>query len=243
MCHGELPRVCELICLIEDQSAPSAYFQDFENSVRNDPEKKQVWLAREAELSKLDENAWDYLKNEARPYLTKRDPKRGWAQLISILNQARAYGYLQSIGCSTPRFIPSDSKKTPDLEADLNGGKVLCEVKTIGPSDEEVTARCNNTVRTTKDCLETGFCKKLSSTLEQAKNQMEAYDGGGSARQIVFAIINFNDLWAQYKENYYRQVDDYLGKNPVPGIEIVFFNQRTPFHAQVRMSHATVVNE
>ncbi|HEV2418275.1 MAG TPA: hypothetical protein VGX94_10755, partial [Terriglobia bacterium] len=72
MCRRELPRVFELMDLVEDRTSPNAYFQNFERDFC-----VQVWLAREAELEKLDKEAWDFLKNEACPYLTERHPKRG----------------------------------------------------------------------------------------------------------------------------------------------------------------------
>jgi hypothetical protein len=168
MFRKALPRVYELIDLIKDRSAPTAYFQDFDNSLRLEPLKKQVWLAREAELDKLDEDAWDCLKKEAR-FWARPHPKRGWEQLVSVLNQARAYLYLQSIGCSTVRFIPRSEKKTPDLEGDLNGRTVLCEVKTINISDTEANARCSGAGRPITGSLEDGFFRKLRSHWENAE--------------------------------------------------------------------------
>lgn len=238
MCRRELPRVFELMDLVEDRTSPNAYLQNFERDFC-----VQVWLAREAELEKLDKEAWDFLKNEARPYLTERDPKRGWEQLISTLNQARAYGYLQTIGCSTPHFIHRGKNKTPDLEGDLNGCKVLCEVKTINISDEEATGRHENRLRETNNRLEEGFFNKLKSDLEEAKKQMNAYEGREDARRIAFVIINFDDLLAQYREEYYRQIDEYLAENSLPGVEVVFYNQKTALHSHVTMTHATVINE
>lgn len=243
MCRKELPRVYELIDLIEDRAAPNAYFQNFESDFRVARQMRQVWRAREAELDKLDKKAWDFLKDEARPYLTQRDPRRGWSQLISTLNQARAYAHLQDIGCSNLRFIRRRSKKTPDLEADLNGGKILCEVKTIHISDSEASARRSGDPRMNSNQLAGEFFDKLRSHLEGAKRQMEAYEGSGCARRMVFVIINFDDSLARWKDEYYRQIDEFLAKNPVNGMEIVFYNQRTGFHPQLAMTHATVINE
>lgn len=243
-CRDKMPRVCELIDLIEDRSAPAAYFKNFEKNFRVEEQFRQAWLAREAHLGKLNREAWEFLRDEMRPYLTRRDSKRGWEQLISVMNQARAYSYLQAIGCSTPRFIPRDSrKKTPDLEVDRDGGKVLCEVKTINISDFEVSARKSGNSRMISDRLSCGFLNKLISDLEGAKKQMEAYDNHCSARRMVFVIINFDDLLAEYKNEYYRQIDALLAKDPVDGIEIVFYNQITAFHSQLAMIHAIVVNE
>ena len=241
----ELQRVYELRDLIEDSASPNAYFQDFDNSIGGDSTKKQVWLAREKELQGLDLTSWDFLKNEALPYLVKRDLSgRGWQQLITILNQARAYNYLRGIGCSSVRFIPKATQKcveTPDLEGTLCTLKVLCEVKTINVSDREALARRNGTVRKTTDRLEPGFFNKLKSDLIKASKQMEVYCR--DAKRIAYVVINFDDLLAEYKEDYYQQIDRYLAGNSFPGIEIVFYNQKTCFHKSIDMKSATVFNE
>ena len=177
----------------------------------------------------------------------KRDPSgRGWQQLITILNQARAYNYLRGIACSSVRFIPKATQKrveTPDLEGTLGTLKVLCEVKTINVSDEEVLSRRNGTAGTTTDRLEPGFFNKLKSNLRKANQQMEAYCRGTHTKRIAYVVINFDDLLAEYKEDYYQQIDRYLADNSFPGIEIVFHNQKTCFHKSIAMTSATVFNE
>jgi hypothetical protein len=138
MSRAETPRVYELCDLIADRSRPPSYFQDFDRSVASEPEKKRVWLAREREFQRLDDVAWGFLKDEARPYLNARDSRgRGWEQLISILNQTRAYNYLVDRGCSNVRFIErakEQNRETPDFEAELGGARVVCEVKTLNAS-------------------------------------------------------------------------------------------------------------
>jgi hypothetical protein len=247
MFREELSRVYELRDLIENPSAPTAYFQDFDNSIRDDPSKKLVWLVREEQLRGLDANSWEFLKTEALPYLTKGDPKaRGWQQLITILNQAFAYNFLKFIGCSNVRFIPRAAQKgieTPDLEGELNCLRVLCEVKTLNHSEEEAIARGGGVARSIQVRLESGFFRKLTSDVKKAKSQMDTYDNQRSARKIVYFVVNFNDRFGEYKERYYQQIDLYLAANPTPGIEVVFHNQRTCFHKRMVMRSATVVNE
>src|SRR4030042_4873803 len=114
---------------------------------------------------------------------------RGWQQLITILNQARAYNYLRGIGCSSVRFIPKATQKgvePPDLEGTLCTLKVLCEVKTINVSEEEALLRRNGTVGTTTNRLETGFFNKLKSDLMKANQQMDAYCCGTYKKQIEY---------------------------------------------------------
>lgn len=245
MSRSELPRVYELIDLIEDRAHHNSYFQNFEHSIEEGVEKRSVWLAREKELQRLDRNAWEFLKNEAFPYLTARNHRgRGWEQLISILNQTRAYNFLLDSGCSEIRFIPRvNGKETPDLEAKLDGNPVICEVKTINKSVQEAEARQNGAARFTLKSLESGFFNKLTSDLEKAKSQMASYNSTLGVRHIAFVVVNFDDSLGEYKTNYYKEIDRYLAGIPVAEIEVVLFNQRTCFHNDVHMKNATVVNE
>jgi len=245
MSRSELPRVYQLIDLIQERAHPSSYFQNFEHSIEEEVEKRRVWLNREKELQRLDLKAWNFLKNEVSPYLTARNHRgRGWEQLISILNQARAYNYLLDIGCSEIKFIPRiEGKETPDLEATIDDNPVICEVKTINKSAQEAEARQGGLARKTLASLEPGFFKKLTYDLEKAKNQMASYNNKPGVRHIVFIVINFDDLLGEYKTNYYEEIDQHLALMPVAEIDVVFFNQKTCFHNDVNMKNAKVVNE
>ena len=246
MNQQSFPRMHELIALIEDRSDPGAYFQNFDDSIQVEPSKAKVWFAREQELQRLDIESWRSLKNEARPYVTSKHNSRGWEQLISILNQARAYNYLLDMGCEVIRFIPRaiiKNIKTPDLAGSLNGRKVICEVKTINISKIETDRRNSGGVGTSSDVLEPGFFNKLKSDLNQAKLQLDAHDNSGECRHMAFVVPNFDDFLAEYKANYFLQIDEYLGRETVPGLDVVFFNQTTTFHVQVAMKNASVINE
>jgi hypothetical protein len=175
-----------------------------------------------------------------------RDPRRGWEQLISILNQARAHNYLCALGCLKVHFIPRSTingKKTPDLEGVLNGLQILCEVKTIHRSDVEVTRVHAGRVGSSIIALEEGFFRKLNADLRKAKDQMEAYASTGDVRRLAFVVPHFDDDLGEYKDKYYAQIDQYLAANPLPGVEVVFYNQRTAFHDPATMQNAVVVNE
>lgn len=218
MCRNELHRVYELLDLIQDPNQAGAYFKDFDNSIRDEPSKKRVWLEREQAWQKLAPDAWAFLKDKAQRYLTVKDSKgRGWQQLFDIINEAYAYNFLKDDGCSNIQFIPSSPRRSPDLKAEKNGCTVLCEVKTINISDDEVFALneafkrrertataitdpitgrpdpniINKLARTVEDKLSEGFLSKLMSDIETAKTQMEAYADGTSVRRIVYIIVNF----------------------------------------------------
>ena len=169
MCRNELPRVYELRDLVADPTKPDAYFSDFNASLQQHPEKKAIWLAREREFQRLDPASWRYLKEEAFPYLAKRDPGRGWEQFVAVLNQARAHIYLVDTGCTAVHFVPRGSQsgaQTPDVEGRHGKDRALCEVKTINPSDVEIARREAGEVRSTATSLDCGFfrhpeCPKL----------------------------------------------------------------------------------
>jgi hypothetical protein len=206
---------------------------------------KEVYSRWERVLQGLDVQAWVHLKNEAVPRLTARDKNgRGWQQMFDILNEARAYNYLKSIGCTRVRFIPRTRERTPDLEAALGSNDLLCEVKTINISEEEIAARTGPMkARSLPINLTHGFLKKLRATIQAAKEQMAAYDNCGTAVHIVYLNIFFDDFLAELKNAYFQQIDAYLAEEPVSGIRLVICNDHTAFYTPLAMRSAEVDNE
>jgi len=248
MVRYRFPRVFELIDLIEHRDHPNAYFWEFESRVRESADIDRVWRAREVEFSRLDAAAWEDLKIAAKPYLAKRSSKgRGWEQLISTLNEARGYIYLKSKGCAAPRFIPRSKKggiETPDLKGsrDQQLG-ILCEVKTIHISEDEIGARETIKARPTETRLSDEFLNKLDQTITKAFSQLLAYEAGIARDRVAFIILNFDEWAGEYKREYYAQVDEHLACRPDSACRVVFFNSRTAFHFDVEMQFAEVVNE
>ncbi len=224
MFRDELPRLYELKDQIKQPNSPNAYFQDFESKLRN-PHIKKKYLDLEQELRGLDSGSWKSLREEASPYLIKNNnTKRGWESLFNILNQARAYNYLKKIGCTNIQSIPPARKKTPDLQGMMDSVKCICEVKTINVSEEEVNAnkeamdRGYGPVRTVECQLGSGFFKKLNAVIKKAQGQLVSDD---KVKRLLYINLNF-DLWGEYKDRHFKQIDQYFVENPVHGIEIVF---------------------
>jgi hypothetical protein len=72
--------------------------------------------------------------------LPKKDKARVLQPLYNTLNEAKGHNHLTRIGCANVHFIPEsaiEGQKTPDLGADAQGRKVLCDIKTINISDKE----------------------------------------------------------------------------------------------------------
>jgi hypothetical protein len=141
------------------------------------------------------------------------------------LNEAKGYNHLVSIGCTNVEFIPVSSvngQRTPDLQGDLAGARVLCEVKTINMSEVEATRRTSGAVGSITLQLPDGFFRKLTSDIETAKSQMAAYDADNSVRRIVYIIVNFDDNQHQYEDAYFAQINYFIAAKYMLKIEIVF---------------------
>jgi hypothetical protein len=207
---------------------------------------REIYRRWEKDLQCLDEDAWEFLKKEASPYLMHPDRGgRGWQQLFDILNQAHAYNYLKGLEATHIRFIPragKQSSRTPDLEGILQSGRMLCEVKTINISQREAHARKHSTVREIQYRLDDGFLGKLRSDIREAKSQLEAYDPASKAQHFVYINVCFDDFLGEYKEEYFRQIDEFLAGWPTPGVALVFHNDRTPAYKPLKMKNARVVN-
>jgi len=239
-----LPRLYELKDCVKDPNSPDAYFQNFDEKLAI-PHVRDSYLRSEWVLRELDSAAWEDLKKEAIPYLEKRNKKRsGWEQLFAILNQARAYRHLKAIGCTNLRFIPrSNKQKTPDIEGEFGMDRVVCEVKTINPSNGEIAALNGPPIaRSLPMELAPEFLMKVRATIEQAGQQLSAYDRDGRAIHFAYLNISFDDFFAECKGQYFQLIDACLADAPVPGIRLVICNDYTAFYRPIQMLNATVDN-
>jgi hypothetical protein len=182
-------------------------------------------LHLEAELAELDSAAWSQLKEKVVPLFEKKDSVRGWQAAFDKLNEAKTYKYLAKLGCVELSFIPESfvpGQKTPDLKGRLGGVSMLCEVKTINPSDDEANARGQMIARSIQGDLPEAFFAKLSSTLTKANTQMDSYCQDAAPRKLVYVILNFDDNLHEYVERYMGQIQDFCRRNELPCVEIVF---------------------
>lgn len=88
---------------------------------------------REEELHRLDEKAWQTIKNKVKSYAKKPHQKRRYSQVVHVLNEVKGYNYLKDRGYASVEFIINEGQ--PDLYAKGGMGEALMEVKTIDWSD------------------------------------------------------------------------------------------------------------
>lgn len=245
-----LERVFDLKEMLSDASHPDAYFQNFEVSLLENPQKLEAFKKIEGTLSVLDADAWEYLKVMASRHLTRPSPHkgRGWQAFFDLISEAQGYKYLRSIGCTNIHFITPDEQRTPDLAATHDGGPVLCEVKTINISDDEAGRRRRiyaGTPVASRTPTELGlpYLTKLRKTLSKAIRQLDVADPSRSARRIVFVVLNFDDWVGDYYPAYFREIDAHLVAHPIDGAEIVFCLPNNRFGRAFYMRSGTVVSE
>jgi hypothetical protein len=220
---GELQRISQLREYSISLHSPKAYFRADDDKLSN-PYKRKFFVAMECELQGLDAEAWAFLKSEALPRLSAPHPARRWHQLFDTLNEAKGYNHLVSIGCKNIRFIPrakTNKVQTPDLLGFLGAAIVLCEVKTINVSDDEVERFATGGVGTTLPYLEKEFFDKLSSVIRTAASQLLAFDKGSADRRIVYVVFNFDDRFHECADAYREQIKAYIAHASLPNVEVV----------------------
>lgn len=226
--RNELPRVYKLKDMLENTSHPDAFFQGLKEL--GDPQVLGAFRKLECWLDVLDEAAWQEIRKKAEPHLVsrQRESGRGWQELFDVFHEARAFGYLQTIGCTGIHFIERrDNKRTPDLGALQDGRPVFCEVKTINPSDDEAEKQrriAKGVFEAERPRLDVdeGFLRKLKATLTEALEQLDAVDPERHARRIIFIMLKFDEWWGDHQDRYIAQIDTDLLQQPLDGAELVF---------------------
>lgn len=229
MCHGDMSRIWEIRDCVLKRAGAETYFKTCGAFLRDNPVKYKYFAHLNAELIKLDAAAWAHLKAQVLPSFERRDQDRGWQAAFDKLNEAKGYNYLTQIGCVEVAFIPTSTapgRQTPDLRGKLGIDLVLCEVKTINPSDIEACSRSavahgQIVCGSTQGALPDGFFRKLRATLKTAETQMKSYCSNHSSRRIVYVVLNFDDLLNQYADDYLGQIKECIRPTDFPNLEIV----------------------
>jgi len=233
----DLPRLNELHARSID--VRNSYFTPSLTEVLlTDAAAQKFFHEHEQNLGALSAEAWaQFLKKAMEDRVcVRREPVRANQPLFDFLNEAKAYVYLQRIGCKDIAFIAKAAVRTPDLQAKLEGTRVVCEVKSINRSDKDSNAlstlirsvewarglrRRGVSVPQIKQAypppeLGPEFYKKLTDRLNDAQAQIAAFCAETPAKKIVYLVFDA-DIAAAYE----RQIAQYLTHNPVLGLEIV----------------------
>lgn len=215
-------RVRELSNFHEDNE--TSYFYEFWQDFESVPLRVKAFAVLEEELQSLDDESWIQLRSEASELCLHHSVDRGWNKLFEKLNEAKGYRFLQSLGCENIIFIPRSKKngiETPDLEAKLNDGYVLCEVKTINVSDSLLSARRNIKVRDVQSTLPEGLKNKLKDVVAKAHSQLSVYRD--NAKKLIYLVISFDDELA-YRNELNSETRTLLNNLDLNNVEVVIHN-------------------
>ena len=204
-------RVLELVRKVRAQFLDDRFFFEFESSCHENRLKREFYLSYEKVFGCLDEESWEALKLKALLHFMDHRPGQWKAGFFNQLNEAFAYRYLVSIGCTNVVFLPEKKKsKQPDLGFSRMGAPGLCEVKSISISDDEIQRRnsheyIDGSVYAT---LSPGFMNKLKATIGSAETQISALPESS----IIYVVIEFDDFMQDYQAEYRSQLQAFLSK-------------------------------
>lgn len=217
----------------ESSAARRLFLQSRQIACR-DSTKLRQFRDLERDLQGLNAAAWNFLKSELEPLLTAQDAKRGWQRLWDRLNQAKAYNHLKHAGYRNIEFIPPSTvrgQQTPDLRAELNTTRALCEVKTIDIAEIEAERRHSSGVGSTSDRLDSGFFTKMQFDIEQAKEQMAAYDPNPATKRLAYIVVKFDDVLHECGDAYRSQIDEFMASAKLTAELDVVFDIDPAFYA------------
>ncbi len=209
-----LDRVIKLKNEILAEFPKDEYFNNFEATL-DDKIVLCNWEVYEKIFQNLDEKAWQILKEKSKKHF-KGSRVNNWKEpFFNHLNEAFGYSYLLKMGFSDIQYIEDLKKKNasvPDLKCKNDVGELICEVKTINTSKEELEQRKKLVAREGFDSkLNKVFIEKLESTILQAKTQISNYNV--DAQKLVFLIIHYDDFFVIYNDEYKTQISLYLKEN------------------------------
>ena len=137
-----MERILELIQAVREKYPNDDFFISIEQKLKDNVDHvKKYYDEYNKALMTLDDESWSILKIKAiKNSFNSRKGQRKQG-FFNHLNEAFAYQYLVTIGCTNTKVLAETNvKKTPDISYEKQGEKQYCEVKSIGISDDEVNS-------------------------------------------------------------------------------------------------------
>lgn len=204
----QMDKIKELIDEVVQLYPTDDFFRTFWSDIEVLESIRRKYIELNAYLSVIDTDSWRVLKAKAIEHF--KDHREGQRKqgFFNQLNESKAYSYLKKSGCVNLRFIPEEKNKTPDIEGKYQDNRILCEVKTIDISEDEINRRRNSEVYDISVyCkLSKGFVNKFKSAFENAKSKFFDYSKTDKDILMVYFVISFDDFVGYYNENYEQQL-------------------------------------
>jgi hypothetical protein len=220
--QARLPRLYDLYDR-SIKSHPDNYFTYYSAATADDFFETCFKPLEEA-LEKLDSKAWEKLIGKALNYVTEKSPRRGYAQLFNHLNEARGYALLADRGYDEISFIDceNENRRSPDLFGKSQNSKAILEVKTINESEKDINLKLEDSLQSRSATrLSKEFENKLHATIEEAKEQLDAFAYPDSIdKRIIFLVVRFDlDNWVA--DHNFIVLRELVEAIQIPGLEVV----------------------
>jgi hypothetical protein len=214
-----MKRILELIDQINLRYPENDFFMDFREVIATTISARSQYEEIDNCLMDLDQPSWNLLKEKAiSKFMSHRIGN--WEQdFFNTLNESKAYSFLVHNSCTGLSFIKESdhTTRTPDIEGIFDRRQLLCEVKTINKSDDEIIRYMSNEFHTSY-FLNDGFFNKLDSAILQATDQLNQFKKDSNSILIIYLDLNFDDFSVKYSSTYHDEINGYLLQkaNPLP---------------------------
>jgi hypothetical protein len=212
-----MKRVLELVELVRMKYPEDRFFDDFDHRLTSLPLMAKYYGAYENVFCALDDQSWRILTRKAIDHFLDHRVGQLKQGFFNQLNDAFAYKYLTSIGCSDVTLLMEDGKACPDISYVDRVGKAYCEVKTISISSDEITRRSSSKVFDSGHlygALGPTCLKKLNEAMDKAVTQMSKRGAIG----LTYVLMHFDDLALDHFAVYRQQIRDCLVSHPAPQV-------------------------
>jgi hypothetical protein len=208
----------------------NSYFQNFEESLIEMPDKHRVWAFYGRKLAVLAEGDWTILKKKVVPRFRAPDTERHWQTAIDLLNESFAYDYLLKKGCKAVELVPeTNCRKTPDVCATYKSSRVVCEVKTKNRSDKSLEDHFHGRSFVIEDKISSElmaiFEKTICASISKFENEVGSF-------KIFFFVLNCDDTLHEYSDCYFEQIKIWLNEKSLPIDGLVFLDNSTMWRAE-----------
>jgi hypothetical protein len=222
-------RLSQIGCLYRENE--DSYFHPSFDELHDGESFERFLSAYENDLAKLDDNSWEYLKEETEKLCIYQDKNKRWTPLFDKLNEARGYVFLKSLGCKEIAFIRPSKKggeERPDLKGEKEGSSVLCEVKTKHISDVFINARDNSRVIRTNEILADKLKSILKDTFEKAGSQLNAMPESSKYEKWIYLIINYDnqEVDASFPNKLNSQTRLLFNSMDMGGLKLAIHNEK-----------------
>jgi hypothetical protein len=211
-------RIRELIEEVYAEYPRDNFFNRLSPTFRDCPQTRSAYAAYNRAFLSLEAECWQLLKRKAVDHFLDHREGQLKQGFFNQLNEAFAYAHLRRRGYSVVRMLPESRVRQPDITFVHAGVKRVCEVKTVGISEDEIRRSESNVAYSGEvySKLSDQYITKLQKTVACATHQITSQGGEG----LVYLIVKFDDFTLTHYSTYRKQIVAALSACAAPWIYV-----------------------